>query len=109
MDSRSRTSLVVIILTQDEEANLPDCLASLEGLECQIVVVDSGSTDNTLAIAAANGALILRHAFENYSNQRNWAQNNLPTTSDWVLHLDADERLTPELSKEISEVLQGST
>jgi glycosyltransferase involved in cell wall biosynthesis len=97
--------LSVIILTYNEEVNLPDCLRSLAGLHCEIFVVDSGSTDRTLEIAESSGAAIVAHAFENYAAQRNWTLRNLPLQTDWVLNLDADERLTPELVTEINRIL----
>ncbi len=98
--------LSVVILTLNEEVNLPECLGSLTGLECEIFVVDSGSTDRTAAIAAGAGASIVSHPFENYAAQRNWAQQNLPIRTEWVLHLDADERLTPQLVAEIARKLR---
>lgn len=97
--------LSVVILTYNEEANLPACLASLAGLDCEVFVVDSGSTDRTLDLAWAAGATVREHPFTTYAEQRNWAQANLPIRGDWVLHLDADERLTPELVVEINRVL----
>jgi glycosyltransferase involved in cell wall biosynthesis len=97
--------LAVVVLTYNEEANLPHCLASLKNLACIVFVVDSGSTDKTLQIAEANGAKVLQHPFENYAAQRNWAQNNLPSETSWILHLDADERLTPGLVDEINGAL----
>lgn len=100
-----RRALSVIVLTYNEEANLPACLASLNGLDCEVFVVDSGSTDRTLEIAKAAGAHVAEHSFEHYAAQRNWAQANLPVQSEWMLHLDADERLTPDLVKEINEVM----
>ncbi len=107
--SGSSTPLVsVLILTLNEESNLPDCLRSLDGLDSEIFVVDSGSSDNTVEIARHAGASVLGHLFENYSVQRNWAQHNAPIRSEWVLHLDADERLTPELVNEINRVLRSS-
>jgi glycosyltransferase involved in cell wall biosynthesis len=96
----------VVILTQDEERNLPACLQSLEGLRCEVFVVDSGSTDSTREIASGAGAVVVEHGFENYGAQRNWALKNLPIGSEWVLHLDADERLTPGLVQEINRVLE---
>ncbi len=99
----------VIVLAYNEEVNLPACLASLEGLACELYVVDSGSTDGTRQIAAAAGATVVEHPFENYSAQRNWAQQNLPLRTEWVLHLDADERLTPALVAEINTVLENPT
>lgn len=97
--------LSVIILTLNEEANLPACLESLSGLETEIFVVDSGSTDKTPEIARRAGALVVEHPFDNYAAQRNWALENLPLRTEWILNLDADERLTPALSSEISELL----
>ena len=97
-----KAPLSVVILTYNEEVNLPDSLESLKGLDCEIFVVDSGSTDRTVQIAQAAGAKAVDHPFHNYADQRNWAQRNLPIRSDWVLHLDADERLTPDLVEEIN-------
>jgi glycosyltransferase involved in cell wall biosynthesis len=101
-------NLSVIILTLNEEANLPACLASLRGLECETFVVDSGSTDRTVAIAESWGAHVVVHEFENYAAQRNWAQEHLPVNGEWLLHLDADERLTKELIAEITETVLAS-
>jgi glycosyltransferase involved in cell wall biosynthesis len=94
--------LAVIILTKNEEANLPAALASLEGLDAEVFVVDSGSEDRTLEIAREAGCRVAEHPWENYARQRNWALENLPLESAWVLNLDADERLTPELAREIA-------
>jgi len=107
-DAKKASALVsVVVLAYNEELNLPECLASLQGLPREVFVVDSGSTDRTRDIARAAGAIVVEHPFENYSAQRNWAQQNLPLSSDWVMHLDADERLTPELVAEIADVLQN--
>jgi glycosyltransferase involved in cell wall biosynthesis len=97
--------LSVIILTLNEEANLPVCLASLRGLHPEAFVVDSGSTDRTLEIARAAGCHVVQHPFENYALQRNWAFDHLPIRTPWTLCLDADERLTPQLVDEIEETL----
>ena len=97
--------LAIVILSYNEEQNLPDCLRSLKGLDCEVFVVDSGSTDRTVQLARLAGAHVEDHPFENYAAQRNWAQQNLPIQSDWILHLDADERLTPELVREIRKAL----
>jgi glycosyltransferase involved in cell wall biosynthesis len=100
--------LSVIVLTHNEEANLPECLESLKGLDCEVFVVDSGSTDRTVEIAKAAGTTVVEHPFDNYAAQRNWAQQHLPVRGDWILHLDADERLTGELVIEIKQTLQQS-
>jgi glycosyltransferase involved in cell wall biosynthesis len=93
--------VAAVVLTHNEERNLPDCLASLGGWIREIFVVDSGSTDGTVAIAREAGATVLQHPFEHYGAQRNWAIDNLPITAPWTLHIDADERITPELRESI--------
>lgn len=98
----------VIILTKNESANLPTCLSSLEKLQAKIFIVDSGSTDDTLAIAKEYGCEIYEHPFKNYAEQLNWAVENLPIESPWVMRLDADERLTPELVTEINTELPSA-
>ena len=100
-------ALTVVVLTYNEELNLPACLDSLRGLQATVSIVDSGSTDGTLQIAAAHGVETTAHPFDNYAAQRNWALRNLPISTDWVLNLDADERLTPELVAEINQVLES--
>jgi glycosyltransferase involved in cell wall biosynthesis len=98
--------LSVIVLTYNEEANLPACLDSLRGLPCTVFVVDSGSSDRTLEIAEGHSASIWHHDFDNYAVQRNWALDHLPIQTSWVLNLDADERLTPELRDEIKNLIE---
>jgi glycosyltransferase involved in cell wall biosynthesis len=99
--------LNVIILTQQEELNLPHALRSLKDLDCDVFVVDSGSTDRTMQIAQAFGARVVEHSFENQARQLNWALDTLPLTAPWTLRLDADERLTDGLAAEIGRVLSS--
>lgn len=102
--------LSVIILTHNEELNLPACLESLKGLDCEVFVVDSGSTDRTVEVARAWGAHVVTHPFETHARQWSWALQNLPLSGEWVLGLDADQRLTPELAEEIRKLFrEGST
>ena len=97
-------TLSAILITRNEEANLEDCLASLDGLAAQIVVVDTQSTDHTLVIAQRYGALISSPSdWPGFGPQKNRALDL--ASEDWVLSLDADERLTPELRAEIKSVL----
>lgn len=98
--------VTVVILTKNEEVNLPDCLKSLEGFAKRALVVDSGSTDATLEIARNWGADVLEHPFENYARQFNWALDNGNITTKWTFRLDADERLTPELCRELTELTE---
>lgn len=105
MPGQPPPALSVIVLTLDEEANLPACLDSVVTLGADLYVVDSGSTDATLEVASDRGAQTFVHRFENYAAQRNWAFDHLPIRTPWILCLDADERLTPELAEEIDQVL----
>ena len=97
--------LTIVVLTHNEELNIPECLKSLQPLGCKVLVVDSGSTDRTRQIARETGAEVFEHPFQNYGAQRNWAQASLPISTEWVLHIDADERLTTELCASIGRAL----
>jgi glycosyltransferase involved in cell wall biosynthesis len=101
----AREALAVVVLTFNEERNLPACLDSLSGWGCPIFVVDSGSTDRTAAIARHRGAHVIEHPFETHAAQWTWALAHLPLDVDWVLALDADQRLTPELRTSIDRFL----
>jgi glycosyltransferase involved in cell wall biosynthesis len=96
--------LVVIILTLDEEPNLPAALASIGG-RAPVLVLDSGSTDATQAIARAGGAELHVRPFDDYATQRNHALALVRERFRWALFLDADERMTPELWDELELVL----
>lgn len=96
----------VLVPTLDEELNLPECLQSLSWVD-EVFVVDSFSRDRTLEIACAHGANVVQHAFESYSRQKNWALDNLPFRNEWVLIVDADERVTPDLRCEIERVIDS--
>ena len=94
-----------VVLTYNEERSLPHCLASLEGVCDDVHVLDSGSADGTLAAAEAGGAAVHSNPFTGFGDQRNWAIDNVPHRHPWVLHLDADERLTPALAAELRRTL----
>lgn len=100
-------TLSVVIITQNEEENLPLTLKSVEGmlrdLGGEIIIVDSGSTDRTLEIAAAAGARIFREPWKGFAGQKNSALHK--ATADWVLALDADEPLEPAAADEIRALL----
>jgi len=99
-----RVKVSVVVPTLDEELNLPACLESVKWAD-EVFVVDSFSHDRTIDIARENGAHVVQHAFESYSRQKNWALDNLPFRNDWVLIVDADERVTAGLKTEIESVL----
>ena len=93
--------LIAIVLTYDEARHLPRCLESIKAVTPHILVVDSFSTDDTVAIAASHGARVVQNRWINYARQFNWALSQLGDDIDWVLRLDADEYLTSELQDEI--------
>jgi glycosyltransferase involved in cell wall biosynthesis len=100
-------ALSVIVLTFNSEATIGATLESARAVSDDIHVVDSYSTDRTLEIARAAGAHIVQRPFESYGAQRNWAIDTLPLKHDWQLHLDADERLSPELAGELPKLTLG--
>lgn len=97
--------ITAIVLTLNEARHLARCLESLYAVVDTILVVDSFSTDETVAIARAHGARVVKHPFVNNAQQFNWALTQLDSYTDWVLRIDADEVLTPELAGEIEERL----
>lgn len=96
--------LTAIVLTYNEENNLPECLNSLKKLVRRIIVVDSFSTDKTKDIALFFGADFYQHEFVNQAKQFDYALKNIEITTKWIIRLDADERLTEESKKEIEEL-----
>jgi glycosyltransferase involved in cell wall biosynthesis len=97
--------LAVVVLTYNEARNLPACLASVTGWAREIFVVDSGSTDGTLALARQYGGRVVQHPFETHARQWHWALQHLPMTAAWVLGLDADQQVTLALRDEIWRLL----
>ncbi|MFN3545091.1 MAG: glycosyltransferase family 2 protein [Thiobacillus sp.] len=93
--------LVAIILAFNEEQHLPRCIASLQSVATEIVVVDCYSSDATLEIARAHGAKVIQHEWLNHATQFNWALTQLDPDADWILRIDADEYLMPELAADI--------
>jgi glycosyltransferase involved in cell wall biosynthesis len=104
----SGASLVeIVVLTRNEDRHLPRLLRTTNGLDGRVFVVDSDSTDSTTELASAAGAFVVSHKFVNQALQFQWALDNLPIDSEWVMRLDADEVLTPELVEEIRRRLPG--
>jgi glycosyltransferase involved in cell wall biosynthesis len=99
MEQANGMSISAVIITFNEEDRLPDALASLQGIADEIVVVDSYSTDRTLAIARAAEARVWQNRFEDYGRQKNFALGK--AAHEWILNLDADERVSPELKRAI--------
>lgn len=95
----------VVILTYNESLHIARAIRSVSTLADQIIVVDSFSTDNTAEIAQELGAIVLKNRFVNQAVQFNWALDNSPITADWILRLDADEIIEPDMVDEIRQKL----
>lgn len=95
--------LSILILTLNEEKNLPACLDAVSWCD-DVVVLDSFSEDKTTEIAESFGARIYQRKFDSFADQRNFALENVSFKHKWVLHLDADEIVTEELRSEIAAI-----
>eukprot|EP01039_Chlorochromonas_danica_P016851 gene16851-19997_t len=82
--------------------HLPRLLQSISDLDAQVFVLDSGSTDRTVMIAEQFGALTLQHRFENHPRQWHFALTHFPVATPWVICLDADQIVTPELQEKLA-------
>jgi glycosyltransferase involved in cell wall biosynthesis len=98
-------SLSAVIIAQDEERTIGKVLAAVKDFASEIILVDSGSTDQTIEIARAHGAKVLHQEWLGYSAQKNFALTH--ANCDWILSLDADEIVTAELAAEIKATLSG--
>jgi glycosyltransferase involved in cell wall biosynthesis len=96
-------SVSVLILTLNEQNNLPGCLASVSWSD-DVVVLDSFSSDGTTAVAAQHGARVVQRKFDNWAAHQNWAMQSIDFKHEWVLYIDADERVTPELKTELEAI-----
>jgi glycosyltransferase involved in cell wall biosynthesis len=103
---KEKLPISVIILTYNEEDNIEKCLKSVYSWTDEVFIVDSFSTDKTLEIVKKYTDKIYQHEFTNYSEQRNWAQKNLPLKNELVFHIDADEWVTDGLKKELFKIFQ---
>ncbi len=99
------TTLAAIILTYNEQAHITDCLNTVRFADWALVF-DSFSTDETVKLAKAAGAEVCQRRFDNYAAQRNAALEAAAGRADWVLFVDADERVTPELAAEARRVIE---
>ena len=96
------TDITVIILTKDEALHIARAIDSVRGFASRILVVDSGSTDDTVQLARMAGAEVLYHPWTTHAGQFNWALDQISGQSGWILRLDADEVVTPALAAEIA-------
>lgn len=96
--------LSIIVITKNEESNIGDCLESVRWAN-EIIVVDSNSSDNTIGFAKKYTTKVFTKEWKGYSEAKNFAIER--ATNKWILSLDADERVTPELSEEINSILKN--
>ncbi|MCR5665031.1 MAG: glycosyltransferase family 2 protein [Oscillospiraceae bacterium] len=94
-------SITTIILTGNEEKNIAAAIRSAAQISERILVIDSGSTDSTAALAEQHGAEVFFHEWPGHAAQFNWALDHCNIQTQWVFRLDADERISPELAEEI--------
>ena len=94
-----------MIITKDEEINLPHCLEALTKWANKVFVVDSGSTDRTKEITEEYGAIFVHHDWPGYAKQKNWGLDELPFEAEWILIVDADEVITPKLRAIIEDIV----
>ncbi|HKU45135.1 MAG TPA: glycosyltransferase family 2 protein, partial [Polyangiales bacterium] len=100
--------LSVFILSFDERLHIERCIRAAQQIAREVFVVDSGSSDGTCEIARSLGATVVSHAWENnHGRQTNWAIENLPFRTQWVMRVDSDEIVTPELAAELEAKLPG--
>jgi len=101
-----RVPCSVVVLTLNEQRNIAACLDSVRRFD-DVHVLDSGSTDGTVTIAERHGARVGQNAFASFGQQRNWGHDHLPLRHAWVMHLDADERMTAALADEIAAAIRA--
>ena len=104
-EHRQYPDLSAVILTFNEELHLERALKSISGFTKEIFVIDSFSTDRTIEIALAHGAIVLQNKFINQAKQFQWALDNAPISGEWILRLDADEIIESDLATEIVQKL----
>jgi glycosyltransferase involved in cell wall biosynthesis len=93
--------LTAIVLSHNEEMHIERCIASILQVTPHVLVIDSFSTDKTVELATACGAMVLQHPFSTHASQLNWGLGQIPADSDWVLRVDADEYLDETLVESI--------
>src|SRR5258706_6392564 len=105
-DRAMTADVSVLVLTKNEEMDLPGCLETVSWSD-DVVVLDSLSTDRTVDVANTFGARVISRQFDNWASHQNWAIQNIQFKHPWVFYIDADERITPELKNGIKAALTG--
>ncbi|MEO1617958.1 MAG: glycosyltransferase family 2 protein [Planctomycetota bacterium] len=104
----NQVPLSVVVLSKNEEHNLPRCLDSLQWAD-EVVVIDDESVDRSVEISLEHGARVLNHPFVSFAAQRNWALNEADLRNEWVLMLDADEVATEPFASEIASKIETAS
>ncbi len=104
----SPPTISVIILTHNESIHIDRCISSIKPITSKVFIVDSYSTDDTLNIAQNLGATTYQRAWKNYADQFQWALENIPFKTDWIMRLDADEYLDKSMQSKIIDVLASA-
>lgn len=99
----TKPSMTAVIIAKNESSMIAECIACLDWC-ASVLVIDNGSIDETVAVAEKSGATVISFKHSSFARTRNEALKHIHT--DWVLYIDADERVTPDLAKEISVVLE---
>lgn len=102
-----KSDISVLILTFNEEIHIKRCIESLLPITSNIFIVDSYSTDSTVDIAKSLGAKVYQNKWTNYAKQYQWGLDNCSIDTEWIMRMDADEYILPELSKEITLKIQS--
>ena len=100
--------ITVLLITLNEEYHLQQCLDNLSGWSKEVCILDSFSTDKTLEIARQNGVKLLQNEFRSFGAQWNYALDSFDITTDWVMKIDPDERISDKLKGELTNLLVGS-
>ncbi|MCW8924532.1 MAG: glycosyltransferase family 2 protein [Gammaproteobacteria bacterium] len=103
----AQNSLSVLILTANEEKNIDKCLASIKPINAKVFIIDSLSKDHTVEIAESMGATVLQRPWTTYAEQYNWGLDNAGIKTPWVMRMDADEEITPELADALNKFLMN--
>lgn len=106
-ETNEMSLLTIVILTKNEALNIVECVENAKQVTDDVLVIDSGSTDDTVQLAKTTGARVVYRAWDDdFAAQRNFAIEN--SDAEWILYLDADERLSDELIKSIKRALQDN-
>jgi len=107
MADNNKVPVSVLIPTRNEERNIVACIDGVDWAD-EVVVFDSLSDDTTVEIATGKGATVIQREFDNFADHKNWALENVSFAHDWILIVDADERVTPELASDIKAAIASA-